>query len=548
MMTRQLSDVTENFCPTTWTTSALPPVKLSTDQREKFRVLATQLLSNTLRDYDIYDADPRQRSMSQRRWKPVKKKDHITVYEERYPISRSEANIMDRVSMAFHASQWTEPKLLVATGWIEGTLDDVVYGITSADAQNMLLKDTVLQNKLINGAVLACIDAPCNTDPFRFLGIKWLVKGPSTAFKGIVRARDLVVLEATGVTTRPNGERIGYHLLHSVNLSQYRDTTPWLGAKVTRGHISRCSIFREVPAGLGSRHSKVDVFVKGYVETCGKILNSVALKAESTEFISSWDTVECANLKKLMWCFRQLMDGGRARHRDRTSTQHPQVSSSVSCSSHAGSSSDYQLSLWPQSHSLELSSSCGTCTRRLFKLVSGAFFCMLCSRITCFRCRVPRIMKEVNSKLWLRQKEVLICKRCVLQVDHLAAVDVARAEVQAGWVSTTLDKRPKKLAITGMTTHAGAAIVRLPAEEESPLSVLSRTADQQVNSFRGVQLIEIPQPRTSEPDEVGLSDVEYRKLIWSRIVEQRMVAESIYKLAPETAEAMNALIKPITRR
>ncbi|KAK1933550.1 hypothetical protein P3T76_011764 [Phytophthora citrophthora] len=305
-MTRRASDAAAGFSPTTWTTNVLPPVELSTEQCDKYRVLATQLLSNTLRDYDIYSADPRQRRMSRRRWKPVKTRDHITVYKERYPSPSSLASnpprtsrtsVADRVSMAFRGNEWTEPKLLVGTGWIEGTLDDVMYGVASPDAQHMLLKATVVKNALINGAVLACIDAPCAADPFRFLGIKWFVKGPPTALQGIVRPRDLVFIEATGITTRPNGERIGYQLLHSVDPPQYRDMTPRSGMEVTRGRISSCSIFREMPAGLGSRHSKVDVYVKGYVEAHGKLLDSVALTAASTGFMSSWNSVECANFK-----------------------------------------------------------------------------------------------------------------------------------------------------------------------------------------------------------------------------------------------------------
>ncbi|KAE8970678.1 hypothetical protein PR002_g27043 [Phytophthora rubi] len=181
-MDRRESD---GFSPTTWTTNVLPPVELTMEQRDKYRVLATQLLSNTLRDYDIYSADPRHRRMSRRRWKPVKTRDHITVYKERYPTptplvgassrtSRATGSIADRVSMAFRGKEWTEPKLLVATGWIEGTLEDVI----------------------------------------------------------------------------------------------------------------------EIPAGLGSRHSKVDVYVKGYVEAHGKLLDSVALTAASTGFMSSWNAVE----------------------------------------------------------------------------------------------------------------------------------------------------------------------------------------------------------------------------------------------------------------
>uniref|UniRef100_H3GDG5 FYVE-type domain-containing protein n=1 Tax=Phytophthora ramorum TaxID=164328 RepID=H3GDG5_PHYRM len=575
MERRQSDAAAAGYSPTSWTTNVLPPVELTTEQREKYRVLATQLLSNTLRDYDIYSADPRQRRMSRRRWKPVKTRDHITVYKERYPTpsplgssnrlvgqpSRtSRASFADRVSMAFKSNEWTEPKLLVATGWIEGTLDDVMYGVASPDAQSMLVKATVVKNTLINGAVLACIDAPCSADPFRFLGVKWFVKGPPTALHGIVRPRDLVFIEATGITTRPNGERVGYQLLHSVDPPQYRDMMPRSGMDVTRGRISSCSIFREMPAGLGSRHSKVDVYVKGYVEAHGKLLDSVALTAASTGFMSSWNTVECANLKKLMWCFRQLPDRGRDKrrhtHKARRSSRRSHASSSVSCPSRSHhdylDASVYRSPRGPESLSQESPSSCGTCTKRLGKLVNGAISCGLCSQDTCARCRVSRTLKEANNDLWLRQEEVLICKRCVLRVDHLAAVDVARAEVQVDCCSRESKGDSSfagmaSFASTGVTTDTGASILTLPTEEEYSLSVLSPSADQPMDSFRGIDPgtkthEDIPEHEEDDDkvEKVVLSDRERREQIWSQMVELRMVAESIYKLTLETTESLNA--------
>ncbi|KAG1685284.1 hypothetical protein DVH05_008500 [Phytophthora capsici] len=528
-MTRRASDAPTGFSPTTWTTNVLPPVELSTEQRDKYRLLATQLLSNTLRDYDIYSADPRQRRMSRRRWKPVKTRDHITVYKERYPTpsslasnpsQTSRASVADRVSMAFRGNEWTEPKLLVATGWIEGTLDDVMYGVASPDAPSMLLKATVVKNTLINGAVLACIDAPCDADPFRFLGIKWFVKGPPTALQGIVRPRDLVFIEATGITTRSNGERIGYQLLHSVDLPQYRDLAPRSGMEVTRGRISSCSIFREMPAGLGSRDSKVDVYVKGYVEAHGKLLDSVALTAASTGFMSSWNSVECANLKKLMWCFRQQPDCGRGGRRSRSRRSH--ASSSLSCSSRSQIGNNSGGGRPPRRpESRDTSSRCGTCSKRL-NILTGAISCALCYQNTCSRCHISRTLKEVNKELWLRQEDVTICKRCVLRADHLAAVDVARVEVNADWYA--LENAPSRshncvesFSNTGVTTDT----------------------DVPFDSFRGVEPAKEPEIPVLET-RVMLSDRERREQIWSQMVELRMVAESIYKLTLETTESLNS--------
>ncbi|CAI5736189.1 unnamed protein product [Hyaloperonospora brassicae] len=553
-MTRQASDANDGFCPTTWATNALPPVELSTEQRETYRVLATRLLSNTLRDYDIYSADPRQRRMSRRRWKVVKGRGHITVHKERHPTLCPRVSLMDRVSTAFRSADWTEPKLLVTTGWIEGgTLEDVMYGVASPDAHDMLLKATVVGNKLVNGAVLACIDAPCAADPFRFLGIKWFVKGPPSALHGIVQPRDLVVVEGTGITTRSNGERIGYQLLHSVDLPQYRTVAPQSGMDLTRGRISSCSIFREVPEGLGSRRSKVDVYVKGYVEAHGKLLYSVALAAASTGFMSSWNAVECANLKKLMWCFRQRPNGDQGRRLTRQSSQRSHVSGSISCSRRNRDNADSGSTGRAPDHleplSAESSSSCGTCAQRLGKLLSGALPCSLCCRLTCSRCRVSRTLKEVNSKLWLRQKNVLICKRCVLRVDRLASVDVARAEVQSRLLrmkKSCADHSHGRLPIfatTDSTNGLSATTSTRPAEAKSLLLVRAPAADRPVEPVCGAPPAKTLQTElSSESDKIMLSsDREHREQIWSQMVELRMVAESIYKLTLETTESLNPL-------
>ncbi|KAG2939117.1 hypothetical protein PC117_g11035 [Phytophthora cactorum] len=311
--------------------------------------------------------------------------------------------------------------------------------------------------------------------------------------------------------------------------------------EVTRGRISSCSIFREIPAGLGSRHSKVDVYVKGYVEAHGKLLDSVALTAASTGLMSSWNSVECANLKKLMWCFRQQPDWGRGRRRGKhRSSQRSHASSSLSCSSMSQIGANTSSMSIPNSsrpppgqEPQDSSSRCGTCIKRLTKL-SGAISCALCYQNTCSRCRVSRTLKEVNKELWLRQEDVLICKRCVLRVDNVAAVDVARAEVAAGWFSvesvpTSSYGCSKSFASTGVTTDT----------------------DLPIDSFRGVEPAKEPYPDIPEPSEelqvekkkkekVMLSDRERREQIWSQMVELRMLAESIYQLTLETTESLNA--------
>eukprot|EP00644_Phytophthora_capsici_P015218 jgi/Phyca11/576909/estExt2_Genewise1.C_PHYCAscaffold_980049 len=171
--------------------------------------------------------------------------------------------------------------------------------------------------------------------------------------------------------------------------------------EVTRGRISSCSIFREMPAGLGSRDSKVDVYVKGYVEAHGKLLDSVALTAASTGFMSSWNSVECANLKKLMWCFRQQPDCGRGGRRSRVSGK-------------------------------LLNKRCATCDKSVAKIWKSRAVrkvCDLCKAPLCSNCCVKKDLYEISPQFRARKSSARTCPQCWQFVKQLDAKEVQRQEM-----------------------------------------------------------------------------------------------------------------------
>ncbi|GAB9473252.1 hypothetical protein Gpo141_00010407 [Globisporangium polare] len=368
------------------TGNLFPAIDLTPEQHRAYEEAAQRLLDSTVRHYQLFNNRDR-REMSRKHWKPVKSRENLTVYKERIPQPAALCDVGD---------DWKDPLLLVTTGAIAGKLDDVMYGVATPDAAAMLLKASITKNRCVGGAVLNQIQGPTVDEPYRFLGIKWLVMSPpAAALNAVVRSRDLVFVEATGIQTLPDGERVGYQLMQSVDIPGYGSLEHH---SLTRGRISFCSVFKQLANGT------VDVYLRGYVEALGKVIDAVAHKMAASGFSSSWNTVGCARYKKLMWC-----------------VQHSHGRASVSMARH-----NYN--------------SCADCNKR-FGAFSSAGACILCRQRLCSRCRVVSKLRVVDAELCLEESEGIICNKCVAHVDNLSTVEIAIQEVLSGRF-TSQQRRP----------------------------------------------------------------------------------------------------------
>eukprot|EP00644_Phytophthora_capsici_P015219 jgi/Phyca11/130809/e_gw1.98.34.1 len=366
-----------------WSKNVFPPLTLSAEQQTKFQDLARGLVRETLSHFQSFDRLPKheQDLSKQKHWKAVKTRDNLTVFKERDPPKIITGTSFDTPEhQRLTEDEWQAPKLLVGVGSIVGSLDDVMYGVVTPDAESMLVKAAIVRSSLVNGAVLAQIDGPTPEQPYRFLGIKWFVKAPPNSLRSFIRPRDLVFVESTGVLTRSNGDRIGYQLLHSVDLDGYGALPE---RSLTRGRISSCTIFKETQDG-----KRVDVYVRGYVEQHGKLLDSVALKAASTGFLSSWNAVECSYVKKLIGF--HLRNLSLAGPNDRCG---------------------------------------GTCDRKL-KKVTSVGLCTLCQVPMCSKCRITKKLAYATGELKLERRESTICRSCVAKVRLQPARRIAQEEIR----------------------------------------------------------------------------------------------------------------------
>ncbi|TYZ69125.1 hypothetical protein PybrP1_000735 [[Pythium] brassicae (nom. inval.)] len=385
------------------------------------------------------------RQLSKLKWKLLKKRDSITVYSERSargasaarPALSKSVSVTDLTASGsgsafdFTASgsalDFTEsgrsrmvftspvsrvsataamaasgqrklPKLL-AVGTVSGTVEDMVYGLSSPTPTHAMIKAAYLQDDTLDAKMLYEIRSPTPDDPLRSLGLKWLVKGHSSAMSTLVRPRDFVFVESVGVKTRASGERVGYVVTHSVDLSECRELAE---LSIVRARISSCSLFRQ---SVGH----VDVYMKSYAEPNGNVPDSVALRAAANSLVGVAQAESCAHSRKMGWEVTQMLRDPARRARGA-----PIVTSDSSCS---------------------------TCAKS-FSRFSAAFTCLFCASLVCAKCREQRELtvplpstktQAARSAKRVTRTAVDGCKRCCATTfRYQDAAEVAKQEILAG--------------------------------------------------------------------------------------------------------------------
>uniref|UniRef100_A0AAV1T7M5 FYVE-type domain-containing protein n=1 Tax=Peronospora matthiolae TaxID=2874970 RepID=A0AAV1T7M5_9STRA len=362
------------------------------------------------------------------------------------------------------------PRLL-AVGTLRGSLDDVMYGVVSPNASSVRLRSSYLDEHIADCAVLREIKGPSAADPFSFLGIKWLVRAKHRGATRIVLPRDFVVLEFSGVMMRPDNSRVGFHLMHSVQLPTCRELHEH---RIVRANVSSCYIFEETCNNL------VQMFMTASVDPRGHVLDRMAVRSAATALSNCWKSVSCAHNKKLAFCLQNERPSAANATALASSYGSHALGSSFARSSRCGMSalrpvneSSVHETMEPVSQRSDYSSTarrrqCGVCRGKLGKL-SKTLSCQLCCDQICSRCRVVRKLSSNTLNAQITQSAIDFCKKCVASVGDESALEIARREL---WVRT---QGRTRLSSGVSTTHARSSF----SQEKSTYStvVLGRSSD-----------------------------------------------------------------------
>ncbi|GLD97954.1 hypothetical protein PINS_up006651 [Pythium insidiosum] len=383
----------------------------------------------------------RQVDLSQ--WKLMKKKDHLVVLKQRH---------RPRPGLDGWSSSSVLPTMM-CFGSIAGQLDDLLFGFSSGSSLDMKLQGLYTPGTLHDAAVLATMEAPTPEHPFQFLGVKWALQtlsvGAATAYasSSVMKKRELMYLESTGMTTLTTGEHVGYRLLHSVDFKSMAH----LGAGAVRAKVSICQLFRQKTDGRS-----IDVFMRGYFDPAGGRVSQLMASTIGADvmLLAPVKALECADIKKLTWAAKQ-----HGRRRRLVAEMLRQTARADAHAIQEMRAVAHELGGFDHRKSDETDiTACSICRRDCSGLLGrSTSACMVCTKLVCSRCRVTKRFNfsmgsasvspsDTSSKDSetasdfsdddaapadddIRCKSLAFCVQCVLTAKEQRAVDVALGEL-----------------------------------------------------------------------------------------------------------------------
>ncbi|KAL3659794.1 hypothetical protein V7S43_015097 [Phytophthora oleae] len=204
----------------------LPTITFSTDDASELQALAKTIVAANLNRYENFsDVDPST-------WTLVKSRSQMRLYAERR---------WNRLHSIIQRDPATDPELqvMLCIGSNPGTMEDTMSRISNPDI-NPALSKTIFATDIDRSVVLSTIQAPTLNEPFNSVKVKWMELDVRRRAMGFIRNRDYVYIEASGVENLPGNDRVGYYLMHSVDILQ----APTISGRI-RGKLSVCFFFHQ---------------------------------------------------------------------------------------------------------------------------------------------------------------------------------------------------------------------------------------------------------------------------------------------------------------
>ncbi|RLN14161.1 hypothetical protein BBJ28_00010723, partial [Nothophytophthora sp. Chile5] len=254
-----------------------------------------------------------------------------------------------------------------------------------------------VQDEIVCGSVLASLVSLTHKDPFHSVSIKWVEIDQPLPIRAVVKNRDYVFMEATGIERLRNGERVGYHLVHSVQFPE----TPARQSAI-RGNMSVSVVYRQ------RDNNMTDVFLKGFLNPAGGLMRSIVIRSAARSLLSIANNAHCCYMKKLMWALRHQR-GFQAEDGSKPHQEKP----CVDCGK------KQSMLVTAVSHS-----------SRGAKRLQRRRHCKLCRRYVCPDCRRQHQLSFLQADSRLTQHQITICQGCESEAFAANTRGIIRDELQ----------------------------------------------------------------------------------------------------------------------
>ncbi|KAG7387451.1 hypothetical protein PHYPSEUDO_014099 [Phytophthora pseudosyringae] len=345
-------------------------------------------LTNTLvqQNFEKYrgfvELDKRQVDLS--RWKRVKSRNDIHVHVRRQDPEELQV-LQDGRSK--------DTPIMLSVGTFPGKMGDLMLGVMNPTLDTMRVKASYVHD-LNDAAILAPITVPTAADPFLSVVVKWMQRDLPLESTSLVKNRDFVYIEATGILHFANGERVGYHLMHSIAFPQTRPLP-----NVVRGNLSICCMFRQLSENVIDNHSF------STLEPSGELPRFLMLPIAAECLLSATNYEPCGQMTKLAWMMQRRQERERSR-----STQ-------------------------------STANACTTCTRNTSRGRLGSIgrsTCKVCFNPVCLSCKVRKRLSLLAPDGKMLQPKITFCAMCAGDASRLDALEVARDMARGYDASKTL--------------------------------------------------------------------------------------------------------------
>ncbi|GLD97939.1 hypothetical protein PINS_up006636 [Pythium insidiosum] len=180
------------------------PLECSAEDVSRWKSRAQALVEQSLAFERPFVASGYER-VDTRRWKLLKDKEQLRVY-----LPRGGRRVLPPSS---DSGEGSNPHGVMALGSIEGTLEDVVYGVHHTRTQDMRATTAFLSPDALDCAVLHEFERGTSTDPFRSLAVKWRIL--KTPMGSLMKNREGCVLEYMGIDHDADGRRFAFHVVET---------------------------------------------------------------------------------------------------------------------------------------------------------------------------------------------------------------------------------------------------------------------------------------------------------------------------------------------
>ncbi|KAG1686400.1 hypothetical protein DVH05_006704 [Phytophthora capsici] len=362
----------------------MPRLELPFHDQQRIEHLASVFVNETVDQYMEHlqasriHHSPR---VCKKRWKQIKKRGNMTVYQDRNADESIRQKLSFRTLLETPGAL-AKTHVVMGLGYCEGLMEDAVYGSVAPTEELMMIKTAYSQDGVVDCRILATILAPTVSDPLREIQIKWCVNGSAPMLvSGVVRKRDFVYVESSGIVMTQTGERIGFNFLHSLEFEGVPDLSH-LG--LVRANLSICSLFRQREEG------GVELFLQGFCDPLGNMAASVAILTTAEAILSYAGVVHCGQMKKLNWALN--------KNASIVYAQEPDI--------------------------------CCVCHKLHASGLMPKKFCRICKGRVCSKCRQPQKISFVDFRTRkVRQYTLSFCSSCVNAAHYSRTLDIAHDEL-----------------------------------------------------------------------------------------------------------------------